>query len=145
MTTGRINQVAHNRIVLKRRAQLFCKSFFFFSKSTLAKNITAIRKHQLEPVTDLKISQLSNVWGQCSVQIPKGIPPHPDLKFAGTRNKIWKKVRYHLQSSELGPHKTIEKKIPPKKGRLLKISACFKRKKKNQWTHRSKNVHWGAN
>ena len=61
MTTGRINQVAHNRIVLKQRAQIR-KSFW-----QLFRKITAIRKLQLEHFTYLSTSNLRNCRASSAV------------------------------------------------------------------------------
>ena len=49
-------------------------------------------------------------------------------KNAGIRSKISKKVRYHLQSFELGPRKPNWNKKPPRVGRFFSIDANNNRK-----------------
>ena len=50
-------------------------------------------------------------------------------KNAEIRSKISKKVRYHLQSFELGPHRSNWRKKPPRTGRFFIIDANNNRKK----------------
>ena len=50
-------------------------------------------------------------------------------KNAEIRSKISKKVRYHLQSFELGPHRSNWRKKPPLAGRFFIIDAHNNRKK----------------
>ena len=50
-------------------------------------------------------------------------------KNAEIRSKISKKVRYHLQSFELGPHRSNWRKKPPREGRFLIIDANNNQKK----------------
>ena len=56
-------------------------------------------------------------------QIRKELAPHFGPKNAGIRSKISKKVRYHLQSFELGLRKTNANKKPPRTGRFFIIDA----------------------
>ena len=62
------------------------------------------------------------------LQIRRELAPHFGPKNAGIRSKISKKVRYHLQSSELGLRKTNENKKPPRTGRFFINSAHTSRK-----------------
>ena len=50
-------------------------------------------------------------------------------KNAEIRSKISKKVRYHLQSFELGPHRSNWRKKPPRTGRFFIIDASNTQKK----------------
>ena len=68
----------------------------------------------------------------CQVRCIKSaseLAPHFGPKKAGIRSKISKKVRYHLQSFELGPHRSNWRKKPPRTGRFFIIDANNNRKK----------------
>ena len=66
---------------------------------------------------------------RCSVPNSKGNLHRTRAKNAEIRSKISKKVRYHLQSFELGPHKSNWRKKPPRTGRFFIIDANNNRKK----------------
>ena len=66
---------------------------------------------------------------RCSVPNSEGNLHRTRAKNAEIRSKISKKVRYHLQSFELGPHKSNWRKKPPREGRFLIIDANNNRKK----------------
>ena len=83
----------------------------------------------------------------CQVQCVKSaseLAPHFGPKKAGIRSKISKKVRYHLQSFELGLRKTNENKKPPRTGRFFINSAHADRKTTPRAVQSRKNP-WGAN
>ena len=66
---------------------------------------------------------------RCSVPNSKRNLHRTRAKNAEIRSKISKKVRYHLQSFELGPHKSNWRKKPPRTGRFFIIDANNNRKK----------------
>ena len=66
---------------------------------------------------------------RCSVPNSKGNLHRTRAKNAEIRSKISKKVRYHLQSFELGPHRSNWRKKPPREGRFLIIDANNNQKK----------------
>ena len=137
MTTGRINQVAHNRIVLKQRAQIR-KSFW-----QLLQKITAIRKLQLEHVTHLTTSNLLNCRASSAV-----------FKFPRELHHTWThfciisetKSQKGYGSPETVPRHTLlitwEKKKTALKRTIFNHS-CIRNKKINQCAFRSKNAIGG--
>ena len=66
---------------------------------------------------------------RCSVPNSKGNLHRTRAKNAEIRSQISKKVRYHLQSFELGPHRSNWRKKPPLAGRFFIIDAHNNRKK----------------
>ena len=136
MTTGRINQVAHNRIVLKQRAQIR-KSFW-----QLFRKITAIRKLQLEHVTYLTISNLLNCHVSSAV-----------FKFPRELHHTWTyfciisetKSQKGYGCPETVPRHTLlitrEKKTARK--RTIFNHSCIRNQKINQCAFRSKNAIGG--
>ena len=66
---------------------------------------------------------------RCSVPNSEGNLHRTRAKNAEIRSKISKKVRYHLQSFELGPHRSNWRKKPPRTGRFFIIDANNNRKK----------------
>ena len=131
MTTGRINQVSHqfleqnnNSLALVRR-----------SAPGLEKNLgapTARRRkkpfsHGSQLLTTSTLCILP--CPRCGVPNSKGNLHRTRAKNAEIRSKISKKVRYHLQSFELGPHKANWRKKPPRAGRFFIIDAHNNRKK----------------
>ena len=64
-------------------------------------------------------------------------------KNAEIRSKISKKVRYHLQSFELGPHRSNWRKKPPRTGRFLIIDANNNQKKKRRGRFNEEKNHGG--
>ena len=66
---------------------------------------------------------------RCSVPNSEGNLHRTRAKNAEIRSKISKKVRYHLQSFELGPHRSNRRKKPPRTGRFFIIDANNNRKK----------------
>ena len=83
----------------------------------------------------------------CQVRCIKSaseLAPHFGPKKAGIRSKISKKVRYHLQSFELGLRKTNENKKPPRTGRFFINSAHTDRKTTARAVQFRTNP-WGAN
>ena len=83
----------------------------------------------------------------CQVQCIKSaseLAPHFGPKNAGIRSKIAKKVRYHLQSFELGLRKTNENKKPPRTGRFF-ISSAHTDRKTTARAVQFRTNPWGAN
>ena len=142
MTTGRINQVTHRidrRIIIyphyrKRPAE---------SPSRLSRRPPSRERNRstrrFTTLTTSTLYQLSGAWCGVSSELAPHFGPH----HAGTRrkisqrsgtthfwNKISKKVRYHLQSVELGPRKSNWSKKPPRTGRFF-IIATNRNSKKN--------------
>ena len=66
---------------------------------------------------------------RCSVPNSNGNLHRTRAKNAEIRSQSSKKVRYHLQSFELGPHKSNWRKKPPRTGRFFIIDAHNNRKK----------------
>ena len=137
MTTGRINQVAHNRIVLKQHAQIR-KSFW-----QLFRKITAIRKLQLEHVTHLTTSNLLH----CPVSSAVSKFPR-ELHHTWTHfciNSETKSQKGYGCPEKVPSHTlliTREKKKPPENGRFL-ITRAYETKKKTNGHFEAKNAIGG--
>merc|ERR1711973_258667 len=80
---------------------------------------------------------------RCSVPNSEGNLHRTRAKNAEIRSKISKKVRYHLQSFELGPHRSNWRKKPPRTGRFLIIDANNNRKKKRRSRFNEETNHGG--
>ena len=139
MTTGRINQVSHhfleqnnNLLALARRSAAkslekkkpLCAPTARRRKKPFSTDETVCVHNSLTTST-LCILPCS----RCSVPNSEGNLHRTRAKNAEIRSKISKKVRYHLQSFELGPHKSNWRKKPPRTGRFFIIDAHNNRKK----------------
>ena len=137
MTTGRINQGSHhfleqnnNLLALARRPaakslfQNLCAPTARRRKKPFSTDETVCVHNSLTTST-LCILPCS----RCSVPNSKRNLHRTRAKNAEIRSKISKKVRYHLQSFELGPHKSNWRKKPPRTGRFFIIDAHNNRKK----------------
>ena len=137
MTTGRINQVAHNWIVLRQRAQVLQKFF-----TTFTKTFTAIRKLQLEHVTHLTISNLSAVVRPVQCSNSKGNSTAPGPIFAQFRKQNLKKSTVPPRSFRDTLCIKLEKKKAALKRTIFNHS-CISNKKINHCAHRSKCANGG--
>ena len=130
MTTGRINQVSHRfeRIIIHSHPQsdqhTNCAPTARRRKKTFSTDETVCVHNSLTTST-LCILPCS----RCSVPNSEGNLHRTRAKNAEIRSKISKKVRYHLQSFELGPHRSNWRKKPPRTGRFFIIDASNTQKK----------------
>ena len=90
-------------------------------------NVLTSRNHVSQLLTTSTLCILP--CSRCSVPNSKGNLHRTRAKNAEIRSQISKKVRYHLQSFELGPHRSNWRKKPPLAGRFFIIDAHNNRKK----------------
>ena len=134
MTTGRINQVSRHfeRIIIYSQSQsdqhkVFAKKLVRADRPPSQETVLTGRNHVSQPLTTPTLFILP--CARCSVPNSEGNLHRTRAKNAEIRSKISKKVRYHLQSFELGPHKSNWRKKPPRAGRFFIIDANNNRKK----------------
>ena len=136
MTTGRINQVSHQFLGQNNNSLALAKR----SAPSLFQNLCAPtarrRKKTFSADETVCVSQLfANFHAVHFAVLPMQCAKfqrnlhRTKAKNAEIRSKISKKVRYHLQSFELGPHKSNWRKKPPRTGRFFIIDANNNRKK----------------
>ena len=133
MTTGRINQVSHHfeRIIIYSHSQNDQHQVFFKTFARRPPAIARNRSHLTKPcfttLANFHAVHLAVLPMQCA-KFRRNLH-RTRAKNAEIRSKISKKVRYHLQSFELGPHRSNWRKKPPRAGRFFIIDANNNRKK----------------
>ena len=130
MTTGRINQVSHHFLeqnnnllaLAKRPAHKYCAPTARRRKKTFLTDETMFLFDNNFHAVHFAVLPMQCAKFQRNLHRTKA-------KNAEIRSKISKKVRYHLQSFELGPHRSNWRKKPPLAGRFFIIDANNNRKK----------------
>ena len=145
MTTGRINQVSHHFLeqnnnllkLAKRPAHKYCAPTARRRKKTFLTDETMFLFDNNFHAVHFAVLPMQCAKFQRNLHRTKA-------KNAEIRSKISKKVRYHLQSFELGLRKTNENKKPPRTGRFFINSAHADRETTPRAVQSRKNP-WGAN
>ena len=134
MTTGRINQVSRHfeRIIIYSQSQsdqhkVFAKKLVRADRPPSQETVLTSRNRVSQPLTTSTLCILP--CSRCSVPNSEGNLHRTRAKNAEIRSKISKKVRYHLQSFELGPHRSNWRKKPPRTGRFFIFDANNNQKK----------------
>ena len=130
MTTGRINQVSHHFLeqnnnllaLAKRPAHKYCAPTARRRKKPFLTDETMFLFDNNFHAVHFAVLPMQCAKFQRNLHRTKA-------KNAEIRSKISKKVRYHLQSFELGPHRSNWRKKPPRTGRFFIIDANNNQKK----------------